>query len=78
MKNGASKSKPSWFETGYSISEDEIIAHCRQHLAGFKVPKSVDYADAIPRNAVGKMLKKELRKPYWEGKNHLYPDSFTS
>ncbi|HPF21648.1 MAG TPA: AMP-binding protein [Syntrophomonas sp.] len=53
---------------GYSISEDEIIAHCRQHLAGFKVPKSVDYADAIPRNAVGKMLKKELRKPYWEGK----------
>lgn len=54
---------------GYSISEEEIIAYCRQHLAGFKTPKSVDYIDAIPRNAIGKMLKKDLRKPYWEGKD---------
>jgi acyl-CoA synthetase (AMP-forming)/AMP-acid ligase II len=53
---------------GYSLNEEDIITHCRQYLAGFNVPKSVDYLDAIPRNAVGKMLKKELRKPYWEGK----------
>jgi len=53
---------------GYSVSEEEIITYCRQHLAGFKIPKSVDYIDAIPRNAIGKMLKKDLRKPYWEGK----------
>lgn len=53
---------------GYALTENDIIAHCRQYLAGFKIPKSVDYADSIPRNAVGKMLKKELRKPYWEGK----------
>ncbi len=52
---------------GYSLSEAEIIAFCRDHLAGFKVPKSVDYIDLIPRNAVGKMLKRELRKKYWEG-----------
>ncbi len=58
---------------GYSISEEDIIAFCRQHLAGFKVPKSVDYIDLIPRSAVGKMLKKDLRKEYWEGK-----DSFIS
>lgn len=58
---------------GYTVSEEEIIAFCRQRLAGFKVPKSVDYIDLIPRNAVGKMLKKDLRKIYWEGR-----DSFIS
>lgn len=54
---------------GCTVCEEEIIAHCRQYLAGFKIPKSVDYIDIIPRNAVGKMLKKDLRKPYWEGKD---------
>lgn len=52
---------------GYEVSEEEIIAYSRQYLAGFKIPKSVDYIDTIPRNAAGKMLKKDLRKPYWEG-----------
>jgi long-chain acyl-CoA synthetase len=54
---------------GYKVSEEEIINYCRQSLAGFKIPKTVDYIDIIPRNAVGKMLKKDLRKPYWEGKD---------
>lgn len=54
---------------GYSVTEEEVIAFCRTKLAGFKIPKSVDYADEIPRNAVGKMLKRELRKKYWEGKD---------
>lgn len=54
---------------GCEISEEEIINHCRQHLAGFKTPKTVDYIEMIPRNAAGKMLKKNLRKPYWEGKD---------
>lgn len=53
----------------HQVSEEEIIAYSRQHLAGFKIPKSVDYIDTIPRNAAGKMLKKDLRKPYWEGKD---------
>jgi acyl-CoA synthetase (AMP-forming)/AMP-acid ligase II len=35
------------------------------------VPKSVDFAEAIPRNPIGKMLKKDLRKKYWEGKDVL-------
>lgn len=54
---------------GYSVSEEEIISFCHQHMAGFKVPKSVDYIDKLPRNAIGKMLKRELRKKYWEGKD---------
>lgn len=54
---------------GYTVSEEEIINHCRHSLAGFKIPKTVDYIEMIPRNAAGKMLKKDLRKPYWEGKD---------
>jgi long-chain acyl-CoA synthetase len=43
----------------------ELIAFARDRLAGFKLPKSVDYADALPRNPSGKLLKRELRAPYW-------------
>ncbi len=53
------------------ITEQEIIDFCRKYLAGFKVPKSVDFVDQIPRSVVGKSLKKELRKKYWEGQNRL-------
>jgi long-chain acyl-CoA synthetase len=54
---------------GYSVSEEEVISFCREHLAGFKVPKSVDYVESIPRSPIGKMLKKDLRKKYWEGRD---------
>ena len=46
-------------------TEEEIIAFCREHLAGFKLPKSVDFADVLPRNPSGKLLKRVLREPYW-------------
>ena len=49
--------------------EDEIIEYCREHLAHFKCPKSVDIVEALPRNPTGKILKKDLRKPYWEGRD---------
>lgn len=48
-----------------TIDEREIIAHCRQHLGGFKVPKSVGLVDLIPRNGAGKIQKNLLREPYW-------------
>ena len=50
-------------------TEDELIAYCREHLAHFKCPKSVDIIDALPRNPTGKILKRDLRKPYWEGRD---------
>ena len=50
---------------GASATEQEIIDHCREHLAHFKCPKSVDVLEMLPRNPTGKILKRELRAPYW-------------
>ncbi|HEX5946309.1 MAG TPA: long-chain-fatty-acid--CoA ligase [Acidimicrobiales bacterium] len=47
--------------------ERELIAFARASLAGYKLPKSVDVTDALPRNPSGKLLKRELREPYWVG-----------
>ena len=46
-----------------------LLACCRPHLASFKLPTSVDFTDALPRNATGKILKRTLRAPYWEGRD---------
>lgn len=50
------------FKEGYSVAPDTLIAHCRERLAGFKVPKQIRFLDSLPRNASGKVLKKELRE----------------
>jgi acyl-CoA synthetase (AMP-forming)/AMP-acid ligase II len=50
---------------GTNLTESEIIELCKGKLAGFKVPKSVDFVNEIPRSLTGKILKKELRKKYW-------------
>lgn len=48
-------------------SADDIVQHCKGLLGGYKQPRSVDFADELPRNASGKVLKKELREPFWKG-----------
>ena len=50
-------------------TEDELIAYCREHLAKYKCPTSVDILEALPRNPTGKILKRDLRKPYWDGRD---------
>ncbi len=50
------------------IDEADVIAWARERIAGFKVPKSIDVIAALPRNASGKILRKDLRAPYWEGR----------
>ncbi len=45
----------------------EIIKYARERIAGYKVPKSVEFIDALPRNASGKILRRELREPFWAG-----------
>jgi acyl-CoA synthetase (AMP-forming)/AMP-acid ligase II len=51
---------------GASIDEGKFLAYARENLAGYKRPKSVDVVAALPRNATGKILKRELRAPFWE------------
>ena len=53
--------------TDRHIDEDFVAAHAREHLAGYKVPRSISFADELPKTGSGKILKRELRKPFWEG-----------
>jgi long-chain acyl-CoA synthetase len=52
---------------GKTPDPQDIIAWARQHVAAFKAPKSVDFIEALPRNASGKILRRELREPFWKG-----------
>ncbi|MEZ0579566.1 long-chain-fatty-acid--CoA ligase [Nocardioides sp. MH1] len=54
---------------GADATPEEIIEYARQRLAHYKCPKSVDIVAALPRNPTGKVLKRELRAPYWEGRD---------
>ncbi len=50
---------------GETASEGDIIAHARERLAHYKVPKSVEFRQSLPKGGTGKILKRELREPYW-------------
>jgi len=65
---------PTWGEAvkaivvlhpGRTLQAADLIAFARPRIAGYKVPKSVDFVTELPRNPSGKILKRELRKPYW-------------
>jgi len=53
------------------VREEDIFSFCRKNLAHFKCPTSFAWMDEIPRNPTGKILKTELRKPYWKGKKRM-------
>jgi long-chain acyl-CoA synthetase len=55
--------------TGTEVTAQEIIDYSRERLARFKCPTIVTWSDALPRNPTGKVLKKDLRAPYWEGRS---------
>ena len=52
---------------GAAQDPESVIAWARARIGGFKVPKSVDFVEAMPRNATGKVLRRVLREPYWAG-----------
>jgi acyl-CoA synthetase (AMP-forming)/AMP-acid ligase II len=53
---------------GSSLTGEGITAFAREHLASYKVPRSVEFADELPRTGSGKLLKRQLRAPYWAGR----------
>jgi acyl-CoA synthetase (AMP-forming)/AMP-acid ligase II len=53
---------------GASLTPEDIREFGKQHLASYKVPRSVDYVDELPRTGSGKILKRQLRAPYWAGR----------
>ena len=68
---------PTWGEAikavvsvvpGSSVTEGELIDFCADYIARYKKPKSVDFVDELPKNNYGKIVKRELRAKYWEGK----------
>lgn len=56
-------------KSGCEVNPDSVIAWARERIAGFKVPRSVDVIPVLPRNASGKILRKDLRAPYWAGRD---------
>ena len=52
--------------SGTSLSEADVISHCKQKLGAVKTPKSVEFCDEIPKTAAGKIDRKKMRAPYWE------------
>jgi fatty-acyl-CoA synthase len=54
---------------GSAVTADDLIAHCRGTLAGFKCPKRVEFVTELPRTATGKLQKFKLREPFWAGKD---------
>lgn len=53
---------------GAALSVDELKDHCKALIANYKCPRSIELRDALPLSAAGKVLKRELREPYWAGK----------
>ena len=54
-------------KAGADLSTDDLVTHCRRQLGGYKLPRRVEFVTSLPRNPSGKVLKKELRAPYWRG-----------
>lgn len=59
---------------GTGITEIELLEFCRGRLAHYKCPRSIEFLDVLPKTGTGKILKKELRKKYWQGCETIRPD----
>jgi fatty-acyl-CoA synthase/long-chain acyl-CoA synthetase len=56
-------------QPGAALAADEVVRFAREHLAGYKIPRSVSFAEEIPRTGSGKILKRVLREPFWRDRD---------
>jgi acyl-CoA synthetase (AMP-forming)/AMP-acid ligase II len=54
---------------GHQVTEEKLIAHCKDHLSPFKVPKRIDFRKQLPMSSFGKILRREVRQEYWAGQD---------
>ena len=54
-------------EAGASVTDEELVDFCREHLAHFKCPRRIQFIEALPRTATGKIQKNVLRERFWKG-----------
>ena len=54
-------------KNGHNATEEELVEFCKKGLGSVKTPKSIEFWDALPRTAAGKISRKDIRKQYWEG-----------
>ncbi|MGH9745017.1 MAG: long-chain-fatty-acid--CoA ligase [Candidatus Acidiferrales bacterium] len=60
---------------GLAATEAELLEFCRGRVAHYKTPRSVEFLESLPKTGTGKILKKDLRKKYWQGRDSLRPQS---
>lgn len=59
---------------GTQLSEEELLDFCRSRISHYKVPRSVEFLSSLPKTGTGKILKRELRKKYWAGRETIRPE----
>ena len=63
---------------GMTMRDEEVVEHCRAHLASYKKPRSVEFVEDLPKSAYGKVLKRELREKHWAGYKRRVGGGFES
>ena len=63
----ASGSTPSSSSSPASLTAEELTDSCREHIAGYKLPRTTEVVDALPVSGAGKILERELRARHWDG-----------
>jgi len=59
---------------GFNLTESELLEFCRSRIAHFKCPRSIEFLESLPKTATGKILKKGLRKKYWNDQKSTRPE----